>query len=58
MQDKSKRPRNGKRKAHGLWCTYEYRNQGDIITSEGFYNNGVDYGFWIERKTEKIYYTR
>jgi hypothetical protein len=61
MQDKNQFNEQGER--NGYWemtgmSFYENNKIYQGIRHKGYYVNGVDYGFWIERGNEKIYYAR
>lgn len=34
-----------------------FGSKGNLV-AKGVYVNEIDYGFWIERNTDKIYYAR
>jgi hypothetical protein len=37
---------------------FELLGTNGVIMAKGVFVNFIDYGFWIVRKTEKIYYAR
>lgn len=53
MQDK--KPRNEKGKADGHWLNIN--SYGDLIF-KGTFVNGVELGYWVESRFDRIYYAR
>ena len=37
---------------------FEILEKTGVIMAKGVFVNFIDYGFWIEGRTEKIYYAR